>query len=69
MDVSEPLGPVQLGESRHMLVELEDLFNEINRAHTIGQAWIFQPVEWSDTRSLLSSLRQMLPGGAPKVDE
>jgi len=52
-----------------MLMELEDLFNAINIAHTIGQAWIFQPVEWSDTRRLLSSLRQMFPGGAPKVDE
>lgn len=69
MDVSEPLGPVQLGESRQMLRELEELFNEINRAHTIRQVWIFQPVERNDTRRLLSSLRQMLPGGSPKVDE
>jgi len=69
MDVSEPLVPVQLGESRQMLMELEELFNEINRAHAIGHGWMFQPVERSDTRSLLSSLRQMFPSGSPKVGE
>ncbi len=57
-DLSKPTEPVQLGESKEMLKELQDMFNEISSAHTGGQVWVFTILEHRDTYRLLDRLRQ-----------
>ncbi|MBN2187385.1 MAG: hypothetical protein JW732_08075 [Dehalococcoidia bacterium] len=48
--------PVLLGDSKRMLEELQDIFNEISGAHS-GGVWSFKYVEQSDTSGLLNVLK------------
>ena len=48
--------PVLFGESRRMLNELQDIFNEISSAHS-GIVWSFKYSQQSNTSSLLNTLK------------
>jgi hypothetical protein len=49
--------PVLFGESREMLKELQDIFNEICKSHTGNQLWSFKPLEHDDASRLLRALK------------
>lgn len=48
--------PVLFGDSKRMLEELQDIFNEISGAHS-GNLWSFKYSQQSDTSSLLNVLK------------
>jgi hypothetical protein len=48
--------PVLYGKSKRMLKELQDIFNEINSAHS-GNTWSFKPIQHGDATVLLSVLK------------
>jgi hypothetical protein len=48
--------PVLFGDSKRMLKELQDIFNEISGAHS-GNVWSFEYSQQSNTTSLLNVLK------------
>ena len=60
--------PVLFGDSRRMLKELQDIFNEICGAATNGE-WSFKPVEHGDTDSLLNHLKELKIIHRKRIDE
>jgi hypothetical protein len=48
--------PVLFGDSKRMLKELQDIFNQISAAHS-GHVWAFQYSQQSDTNGLLDALK------------
>ncbi len=63
-EVSEQIGPVRFGESREVLKELQNIFNEISYAHG-NQTWIFKPTEHRDASRVIDNLRRIF--GKPKL--
>jgi hypothetical protein len=49
--------PVLFGDSKRMLKELQDIFNEISGAHS-RKEWSFKPIEHGNTTSLLDTLKR-----------
>ncbi|MFC2017699.1 hypothetical protein ACFLTQ_00135 [Chloroflexota bacterium] len=54
-------GQVLLGNSKQMLEELQNIFNEISQAHS-RNLWSFRPIQHDDTKRVLDALKkQRLP--------
>ncbi|MBI4181076.1 MAG: hypothetical protein HY528_04020 [Chloroflexi bacterium] len=49
--------PVLFGDAKQMLKELQDIFNEIHKAHVPGNLYAFKTLQASDTSHLLEVLK------------
>ena len=56
------------GDSRKMLKELEDMFNEISGAAT-KNVWSFVPIKHGDTTALLNHLNELRIIHKKRIDE
>jgi hypothetical protein len=57
MDNSESLDPARVGEIQQLLAEMENIFNQIHRAHTGHGVWSFRLMEHDDTTRMLNKLK------------
>jgi len=55
MTLNGPLNRIKYGESKKLLEDLEDIFNEISGAHTQG-IWSFKPLQHGDTSRMIDIL-------------
>jgi hypothetical protein len=57
IDIQKQRKPVLFGDCKRMLEELQSVFNQISRAHS-QNVWSFKPLEHSNTKSLLNTLKK-----------
>ena len=57
IETSAQQKPILLGDSKRMLEELQDIFNEISRAHS-RQVWSFKTSQHGNATALLNALKK-----------
>jgi len=68
IDVAVEKKPVLYGDSKKMLKELQDVFNEISRASTKNR-WSFKVSQHGDTTALLNHLNELRIIHKKRIDE